>query len=76
MKITKVDTLHCDAGWRVWSFVKIETDTGISGYGECSNPKTPLAVEGAVRDLMVWEGHPALDAPIPINRPGSTTLWE
>jgi len=51
MKITKVDTLHCDAGWRVWSFVKIETDTGITGYGECSNPKAPMAVAGAVRDL-------------------------
>jgi galactonate dehydratase len=51
MKITNVETLHCDAGWRVWSFVKIETDKGITGYGECSNPKAPLAVAGAVRDL-------------------------
>ncbi len=51
MKISKIQTLHCDAGWRVWSFVKIQTDTGIVGYGECSNPKAPLAVEGAVRDL-------------------------
>ncbi len=51
MKITRVETLHCDAGWRVWSFVKIQTDEGITGYGECSNPKASHAVAGCVRDL-------------------------
>lgn len=51
MKITKVETLHCDAGWRPWSFVKIQTDEGITGYGECSNPRSPHGVAGCVRDL-------------------------
>jgi L-alanine-DL-glutamate epimerase-like enolase superfamily enzyme len=51
MKITHVETFHCDAGWRVWSFVKIQTDEGITGYGECSNPKASHAVAGCVRDL-------------------------
>jgi galactonate dehydratase len=29
MKITRIVDLHSDAGWRVFSFLKIETDTGI-----------------------------------------------
>jgi len=31
MKIIKVEDLHCDAGWRVNSFLKITTDEGIVG---------------------------------------------
>src|SRR5690348_3958751 len=34
MKIAKIETLHCDAGWRVSSFVKISTDEGIVGWSE------------------------------------------
>src|SRR5579872_2607582 len=34
MKITKLETLHCDAGWRVNSFLKISTDEGIIGWSE------------------------------------------
>ena len=34
MKITTVEDLHCDAGWRVFSFLKISTDEGIVGYSE------------------------------------------
>src|SRR5665213_4262097 len=34
MKITKLETLHCDAGWRANSFVKISTDEGIVGWSE------------------------------------------
>ena len=29
MKIAKVETLHCDGGWRPWTFVRIETDDGL-----------------------------------------------
>lgn len=29
--------MHCAAGWRVWSFVKITTDAGIIGYSECTD---------------------------------------
>ena len=28
MKISRIVDLHADAGWRVFSFLKIETDTG------------------------------------------------
>ena len=32
MKITHIEDLHCDAGWREFSFLKIETDAGITGW--------------------------------------------
>ena len=28
MQIRRVDVFHCDAGWRPWTFVKVETDDG------------------------------------------------
>src|SRR5438445_11516517 len=34
MKIVKVEDLHCDAGWRANSFLKITTDERIVGWSE------------------------------------------
>ena len=34
MKIAAIDSLHADAGWRVFSFLKITTDEGIVGWSE------------------------------------------
>ncbi len=34
MKISTVECLHCDAGWRNFSFCKITTSDGIVGYSE------------------------------------------
>ncbi len=51
MKITDIETFIVDAGWRPWTFVKVETDDGIVGYGECSVSRAPFAVAGAVEDL-------------------------
>lgn len=34
MRITKIEDLHCNAGWRDFSFLKITTDTGIVGWSE------------------------------------------
>ncbi|MFV0297059.1 MAG: mandelate racemase/muconate lactonizing enzyme family protein [Hyphomicrobiaceae bacterium] len=34
MKITRIKDLHADAGWRVFSFLKIETDAGVVGWSE------------------------------------------
>ena len=42
MKIAKVETLHCDGGWRPWTFVRVETDDGLVGWGECSDSRSPL----------------------------------
>lgn len=51
MKITNIESFIVDAGWRPWIFVKIETDEGITGYGECSEGRNPFAVAGAIRDF-------------------------
>ncbi len=34
MKIRAIESLHCDAGWRNFSFLKISTDEGLVGYSE------------------------------------------
>ena len=36
MKIRKLETLHCDAGWRNFFFLKITTDNGLVGWSEYS----------------------------------------
>ena len=51
MKITTIETFIVDAGWRPWIFVKVETDEGITGYGECSDGRSPNGVAGTIRDL-------------------------
>jgi galactonate dehydratase len=34
MKISKIETLRADAGWRMFSFLKVTTDDGIIGWSE------------------------------------------
>ena len=51
MKITNIETFIVDAGWRPWIFVRVDTDEGISGWGECSDGRSPYGVVGTVRDL-------------------------
>lgn len=64
MRITRVEPFHCDAGWRPWTFVKVETDEGLVGWGECSDTRNPLGVAGCVRDfqqLLVGEDPSAIE---------------
>ena len=51
MKITNVETFIVDAGFRPWTFVKVETDEGVTGYGECSDGRSPTGVVGTIEDL-------------------------
>ena len=51
MRITNVETIIVDAGWRPWTFVKIETAEGVTGYGECSDGRSPYGVAGTIKDL-------------------------
>ena len=37
--------------WAAYTFVKVETDAGITGYGECSDWRAPNAVAGGVLDM-------------------------
>jgi galactonate dehydratase len=50
MKIARIETFLCDAGWRPWVFVKVETDDGLVGWGECSDGRMPRSVAAAVED--------------------------
>ena len=51
MKVTRVRTFKMTAHWRNWLFVKVETDRGISGWGEGSCEGREQAVEGAINEM-------------------------
>ena len=51
MKITNIEAFVVDAGWRPWIFTKVETDAGVTGYGECSDGRNPNGVVGTIKDL-------------------------
>src|SRR5205807_9926869 len=34
MKVTKLETLRCGAGWRNYNFLKLSTDEGVVGWSE------------------------------------------
>ena len=54
MKITNIETFIVDAGWRPWTFVKVETDEGVTGWGECSDGRSPHGVVGTIEDLKPY----------------------
>jgi galactonate dehydratase len=52
MKITKIETLVCNARMRNWVFVKVVTDQpGLYGWGEATLEWHTRAVVGAVEDI-------------------------
>ena len=51
MKITKVTPIFCDGGWRAFTFIKVETDEGLVGYGECTDNRSSFGIGGCIRDL-------------------------
>ena len=56
MKITGCETLHCDAGWRNFSFLKLLTDDGLVGiaeYNESYGSKGLTAVIEALVDTLL-----------------------
>jgi galactonate dehydratase len=46
MKITRIETLHADAGWRSFSFLKIDTDEDITGWSEVSDINEAGRIQG------------------------------
>lgn len=56
MKLTGCKTLHCDAGWRVFSFLQLTTDAGLTGiaeYNECyGSPGLTGVIERLVARLV------------------------
>lgn len=52
MKITRIETLVCNARMRNWIFVKISTDVaGLVGWGEATLEWHTRSVVGAIQDL-------------------------
>lgn len=51
MKVTQIETLSCDGGWRTLSFVKISTDAGITGYAEANCLHSAPMLVAAIQHL-------------------------
>jgi galactonate dehydratase len=52
MKITGCETLHCGAGWRNFSFLKITTDSGLTGISEYNESYGSKGLTGVIEALM------------------------
>lgn len=71
MKIARIEDLHCDAGWRSFSFLKIVTDDGIEGwseYTEADGSRGLTAVIHGLADPLIGQD------PRPVQQI-SSTLW-
>ncbi len=51
MRIARIEDLHCDAGWRVWSFLKITTDDGAVGWSEYNESYGARGLTALIRGL-------------------------
>ena len=51
MKISTIKSLHCDAGWRNFSFLRITTDDGIVGYSEYNQSYGSKGVSDVIDQL-------------------------
>src|SRR4051795_4208647 len=51
MRITKIEDLHCNAGWRDFSFLKISTDEGVVGWSEFMESYGSAGLGGVIRKL-------------------------
>ena len=52
MKITAVETLQADAGWRMFSFLKIVTDAGIVGWSEFNESFGSTGLSDVIKGLV------------------------
>ena len=51
MRIAKVETMRADAGWRLFSFLKITTDDGIVGWSEYNESFGSAGLSGVIEAL-------------------------
>ena len=51
MKIVQVETLQADAGWRMFSFLKVVTDQGIVGWSEFNESFGSVGLSDVIRGL-------------------------
>jgi L-alanine-DL-glutamate epimerase-like enolase superfamily enzyme len=73
MKITRIVDLHADAGWRVLSFLKIETDSGVVGwseYNESYGSKGLTAVVMKLAETLIGQDPSSGSSRASMPRPG------
>src|SRR6516164_4605243 len=62
MRITKIEDLHCNAGWRDFSFLKISTDEDVTGWSEFMESYGSEGLAGVIRKLggrlIGWDPRP------------------
>ena len=62
MKIVSIEDIHCDAGWRTLSFLKVTTDDGVVGWSEYSesygNPGLTAVIQGMAEGLLGEDPRP------------------
>jgi L-alanine-DL-glutamate epimerase-like enolase superfamily enzyme len=52
MRVARIETLACAAGWRPWLFVRAETEDGLVGWSEVTDSHgSPTGLQGVVADL-------------------------
>ena len=51
MKLKGYETLHCDAGWRNFSFLKLSTDEGLTGISEYNEGYGSLGLTSVIEQL-------------------------
>ena len=52
MKIERVETFQADAGWRMFSFLKVTTDDGIIGWSEFNESFGSIGLSDVIRGLV------------------------
>jgi L-alanine-DL-glutamate epimerase-like enolase superfamily enzyme len=51
MRIAKIEDLHCDAGWRTFSFLKVTTGDGLVGWSEYTEADGSRGLTGVIRGM-------------------------
>jgi L-alanine-DL-glutamate epimerase-like enolase superfamily enzyme len=52
VKVARLETLFCAAGWRPWIFVKLTTEEGLVGWAEVTDSHgSPRGLAGVIEDL-------------------------
>jgi L-alanine-DL-glutamate epimerase-like enolase superfamily enzyme len=52
MNLKGYETLHCDAGWRNFSFLKLSTDEGLTGISEYNEGYGSLGLTSVIEQLV------------------------
>ena len=54
MKIARVETLRADAGWRLFSFLKVTTDDGLIGWSEYNESFGSTGLSSVISPSASW----------------------